>query len=98
MLRGWGGVSPPVFYTGGCDASWQGDQIGRIFRLLGERLLRLAFRKLQKYVAQFSGYFFHGTKIKNWFWGKMGLATFWAILSQARLVTLQVGEQSPIVQ
>jgi hypothetical protein len=59
----------------------QGDQIGRIFRLLGRLLTLGRFLKITK-VAQIVEPFLSTAR------QEMGWATFWAIFSKGHLVTL----------
>jgi hypothetical protein len=47
-----------------------------------------SFLEKNSKVAQFLGYFFDGSSKALIFYKKMGLATFWAIFSQNRLVNL----------
>jgi hypothetical protein len=64
----------------------QCDQIGRIFRLLGNCF------PWAVWAPTFWGYFFPRKEIKCQFWIITGLSTLWLIFSQTHLVTL--GEHS----
>jgi signal transduction histidine kinase len=66
--------------------SIQGDQIGRIFGLLGEFLLWVVFLKITE-VAQILAYFFRGKSLAL-ILTKMVSASFWIMLSNVHLVTL----------
>jgi hypothetical protein len=70
------------------DCGIQGDQIGRFFAYWAD------FLKITKVVQNFRATFFTVKVVHYKVSQKMGLATFWAVYSQTRLVTLHA--QRPI--
>jgi hypothetical protein len=71
----------------------QGDQIGRIVACWEILFFGQLFCKWQMQHKSL-GYFFHG-EVNVLFFTKMGWAIFWAICSQAHVVTLLEGKGEP---
>jgi hypothetical protein len=68
---------------GFCSGNDQGDQIGRIFALLGDNLLWPFFENYKRwpnFLLRFS----------TGIWTKMGWASLWAIFSLTHLVTMEM--------